>query len=169
MLWINSKYIYFFLVLVFVFLSWVSMSFSGEKLWNNFIYLFTILLIPVFDYILNTVYKEFDRSVFGFDSASLLKWILFVILFWIVFSLGYSLYATLTLMFLVLFLLFNLGSKIPFFVALILFLYSAIYIVSWNAPVADTLSIYAYYFLIIGVILQVYHFYLVKLFSGEQK
>lgn len=169
MLWTNSKYLYFFLVWVFVFLCWVSLTFSGQKLWTNFIYLFTVLLLPVFDYILSTVWKEFDRSVFGLDSTSLFKVILFVIIAGIVYWLWYSLYASLTILFLALFLLFNLGSKIPFFIALILFLYSAIYIVSGNTNIADTLSIYAYYYLIIWVVLQVYHFYLIKLLPSEQQ
>ena len=169
MLWTNSKYVYFFLVWVFIFLCWVSLSFSWGALWNNFIYLFTILLIPVFDYIIGTVWKEFDKTVFWFDSSTLLKALLFIILSGIVYSLGYSLYASMTILFLVLFLLFNLGSKIPFFVALVLFLYSAIYIVSGNTQTADTLSIYAYYYLIIWVILQVYHFYLIKLLPSEQQ
>ena len=169
MLWTNAKYVYFFLVWVFVFLCWVSLTFPWDTLWNNFIYLFTILLIPVFDYIINTVWKEFDRTVFWFDSSTLLKALLFIILSGVVYSLWYSLYASMTILFLVLFLLFNLGFKIPFFVALVLFLYSAIYIVSGNTQTADTLSIYAYYYLIIGVVLQVYHFYLIKLLPSEQQ
>ena len=34
--------------------------FGSEKLSVNFIYLFTVLLIPVFDYIIDVVRKEFD-------------------------------------------------------------------------------------------------------------
>ncbi len=165
----NSKYIYFFLLFLFLFLCWVSLVFTWEKLSVNFMYIFTILLLPVFDYILNSIRNEFDPKILSFDSLSLFKVVLFLIIAGSLYLKWYSLAAIWTLLFLVLFLLFDFGSKIPFFIALVLFLYSAIYIVSGQAKIADSLSIYAYYFLIIGVVLQIYRFYLIKFIPSEQK
>lgn len=165
----NAKYIYFFLLFLFLFLCGVSMTFKWWNLSVNFIYLFTVLLIPVFDYIINTVKKEINPNVFSFDSLTLFKWVLFLIIGGFLYLKWYSLPSISTLLFLVFFLLFDFGSKIPFFVALILFLYSAIYIVSGETATADSLSIYAYYFLIIWVAIQVYRFYLVKFIPSEQK
>jgi len=75
----NSKYIYFFLVFIFLFLSGVSLSFSGETLTVNFIYLFTVLLLPIFDYIIDVIKKEFNPKVFAFDSLNIFKGMLFLV------------------------------------------------------------------------------------------
>lgn len=169
MLFKNSYYSYFFLVFVFLFLCFVSLFFSWDPLTKNFIYLFTVLLLPIFDYMIDVIKKEFDMTVFKVDSLTLLKYIFLLCVWSFLYSKWYTTPTLLTLLFLVFSLLFHIWSKIPFFIALLLFLYSAVHIIWWLPKVADTLSIYAYYFLIIWVLTQVYQFYLIKFFPSEQK
>jgi len=98
MLFKNSYYSYFFLVFVFLFLCFVSLFFSWDPLTKNFIYLFTVLLLPIFDYMIDVIKKEFDMTVFKVDSLTLLKYIFLLCVWSFLYSKWYTTPTLLTLM-----------------------------------------------------------------------
>lgn len=154
-----SHYAYFFLASVFAALVFLGYFYSGAITYDtNIVFLYTVVLIPLFDKMIDFFAKEsvFQVTVSPDAHLELAKWwlIAIIVLVWL-----YIWMSPITLGMLVLFvssLLWNIDPRMSFAGALILFLYIPVYLFIWQTDTAEALSIFAYYFLIIGVVLQIY-------------
>lgn len=151
-----SWYVYFLLCMLFGTLLFGSYGFGIELPDESIFLLFTVLLAPVVDTIFQFLGKEkllradafdFDRYFFPYIAVA-----------GIVFSIGYAGYDYVSI-FLWAYMLFGIvagiNPKTAFLGALILFFYIPICLILEKDALAETLSIYAYYFLIIGVVLHI--------------
>lgn len=162
-----SKYIYFFLIAVFLILCCAYFIANQVKANKNILYFVSILLIPLFDYIISLINQEFYLNKFKINSLSLLKFI-FVLFIWTMFFInGSSIGLMLTVCFFLFSILFKIDPKLAFSIAFLVFVYSLSYLISWKPKKATNLSVYVYCYLIIWVFIQIYSFYTIKKSSSE--
>ncbi len=157
-----SKYIFFVLIFSFfsiLFLSYFSKDFSLN---NNFIYLFWILILVFFDKIIEFIKKEdfsfyFKNLDFEKDKKNLFIRIFLLIFFTILLLfLELEIINFLILEFIIFSIFFKLDSRISFSIALVLLCYTIFFIFFEDKKMSEILSIYAYYFLIIWVWLEIF-------------
>jgi len=156
-----SHYIYFFLWSVFLMLMLLSSFFEKEiSLNSNIVYLYTILLIPLFDYLVTVLRQE--NNIFSFSLPKItkkefVKYMSFgVFLIFLIFYKKYDFWVVGILSFLVISFLWKWDSRISFFMALMILVYIPIYLIMWEKDFAEKMSIYAYYFLIIWVVVELW-------------
>lgn len=165
-----SKYIYFCLVTIFTLFIGFTIFWEKVILNNNLIYLFTIILIPFFDYLLkflNFNYKDFLK-LFS------LKYIYrYFILFLVFISLKFYSFSYLNIfliLYLLFWLLFNFKSHLSYLTSLILFIYTLIYYFIWNVSVSSFLFVYSFYFIFIWIGFEISNFLAIKnvlVFNGS--
>lgn len=136
----------------------------------NFFYLFTVLCIPIFDKILEYMKWEkfftFERHTI--HTLNILKaWIVLLIVVALLY-IWWAVPSIMTLLILVMLILFRLDSRIAFLISLILFLYIGFFLLLSNKEAAESLSIYAYYFLIIGVVVEILQSFTTKKIKDER-
>lgn len=151
-----SWFTYFLLVLLGAMFLFVSGGESGWVLGREIGILFTVLLLPVFDRIFQVLAKE---KIFQADIFDMEKYIAhYIIIGWILFTLWYGWLEMISLFFGALFLVwivFQMNPKIPFIGSLVVFIYIPFFLILKENTLAEELSIYAYYFLILGVVFQI--------------
>jgi hypothetical protein len=144
------KYSYLFLIFLFFSVIFIYSFFNELKINTNFYYIFWILLLPFLDKILDYIKKDFSFIETNNKNFYLRIFIFSLITFFLIFF-NISIINFLILIFILFSFLFNLDSRITFLIALILLFYTVYSIWIWNKKLAETFSIYAYYFLIIWV------------------
>jgi len=108
-------------------------------------------------YIINMIHSDSDnKNEWLFLKNIILKIFLFLtILIWMYFLFNFSLINYLITWFIISSIIFQIDSRISFSIALILLLYVIFYISFWDQKIAENLSIYAYYFLVIWVWIEI--------------
>jgi len=149
---------YIFLVfLVLALLGGVNLHFfKAQDFWGNVFLIATVLFLPFIDTIFTSIKREalFKKDIF--DGEKYMYHYIFLLC--VLFSAWYGGVPLLSIITLGIFLwgiLFTLNPKIAFLGALVLFLYIILCLLLDLGKLAESLSIYAYYFLIIGVVLQI--------------
>ena len=157
MLQVIAQYAYFFLVSVFVVFLGIWYIYSDQVGFGpQMILLFTVLLIPFFDYIIEFLKREKIAQVFlHVAPKNLYKLLFFSVILIILWYIDYSLLHLYMIAFLFVSIALSLDSRVSFLVSLVLFLYIAVFLLLGNDVASEKLSIYAYYFLIIGVVVQI--------------
>ncbi len=157
MLQVIAQYIYFFLVSVFMVFLAVGYFYSDQVNFGpQMILLFTVLLIPFFDYIIEFLRRENIARVFlHVPQKKLYKLLFSCVILSLLWYLDYSVVHITMMAFLFVSISLSLDSRISFLVSLVLFLYIAVFLLLGNEIASEKLSIYAYYFLIIGVVVQI--------------
>lgn len=149
-----SQIIYFLLASILVGLLILTSFFWQENfvLSNNIAYLYALLLLPIFVYIYDLTITD-TKNIFM--KSYIPKYIGVIVLAILLYMFDIS---STTLFFVVFFLfsiLFPIDTRVSFFAALVLFVFVMFYIITGNTQMAEDLSIYAYYFLIMGVLLEI--------------
>lgn len=165
-----SKYIFFILIISFFSVLYLKIFWKNFSINTNFLYLFWILILPFFDKIIELIKEDFSFYFKNFDSKKFKKNLffrIFVLIFLtiIILFLNLEIINFLILEFIAFSLIFKLDSRISFLIALFLLIYTVLFIILWDKKIAETTSIYAYYFLIIWVWLEI----TTNLFFNEQK
>lgn len=165
MLKILSQYVYFLLVaLCIAILVMLSLSQASPKVWPDIVLLYTVVLLPFFSYLIDSFRGETNIPRFWLTTEDIVKYVGIVIIIIFSYYKGYHVTHVLLFLFLYVSIFWKLDSRIAFFWALLIFFYIPIYLIAGNSIVAESLSIYAYYFLIIGVVVQIQQ----ALFSKKQ-
>lgn len=151
-----SWFFYFLLSLFLGIFLFISQGNSDHVLWKEIVFLFTVLALPFFDLVFQTLAKEkiFQSNIFDIE-----KYIThYIVIAGLLFSMWYGWLTLITMLFLGIFFIgitFQLNTKIPFIAALILFIYIPFFLILGENKLAEQLSIFAYYFLILGVVFQI--------------
>jgi len=153
-------FIGFFLLFIIVF-----NSFFPEKVsfYKEYIYLAYIILFYVNVYILYYIYKTYDKKQLSMSLKYLwLKLVIFIIVSSLLYFYFYSwfdknlfIYKVITIEIFIFSVLFTLDARFMFLIALNLLLLTPFYIILKQNDIAENYSIYAYYFLIIWVIVSI--------------
>ena len=146
-----SQFLYFQLSAIFLVL--IYMHSSYPKVENqSFVYVFfTLLLIPVWEKIIWSVFPLRDTKKY-YNKKFALWSLLLVIVLWALW-LSAIINLPLILLWLVVFTwYFNIDGRVYFLWALGVFLYVMLSLILWNENLAEGLSIIAYYLLIAWVI-----------------
>ncbi len=150
------QYLYIFLLIIFGVFVFIVNYFEKISIGESFLYFYTLLLIPVFDYI---IWNNLSKKAFYAFIPRWINMLKYFSLLIVALILSYfdidSVYLYM-IVFLLWSILFNIDSRVSFIAALILFLYVPVLMMIGKANIAETFSIYAYYFLIIWVLLQWY-------------
>ncbi len=155
MLYSLSKYIFFILILSFLSVLYLYIT-KKYPINTNFLYLFWILLIPFFDKIINFIKKDFSFNYTEkIDKYLFLKIFILIILIIILIFFKVTIINFATLFFIIFAILFKLDPRLSFLLALFLLCYTVLFILIEDKKIAEQLSIYAYYFLIIWVWLEI--------------
>ena len=154
MIFFVSRYLYFLLLLAFLVIILISRIFPGEVLGNNIIFIYTILLLPLIDICIENLKNESKKYNWTLTGGWLLKYILTGIILLFAYKKWVDFLTLITLGYFILWLMFRFNPRIAFFVSLFCFAYVALYLLIEDKKMAESLSIYAYYFLVIGVVHQ---------------
>lgn len=173
MLYFTLRYLYFFFLIFLFFLLWFQSQINGDL--KNYIFISYILIgIPIFDVLIEFLKKEitteqqrksfldiiqniiaFGKKVFVFFRP-FKSWISFLIISILLYLIwGGNILHFLFLFFIFVSLYFQLDSRISFFWALLLLFTVPLFLLLWDQVRAETVSIYVYYLLVIGVILSI--------------
>lgn len=168
------KYLYILFIFVFIFLL-LFISNTNEIVQSYIIFSYFILLLPIFDFLLEYFKSEFFVSsenqtfkkswnivceslkkiwTFIWKNIYFFLWVVFLYLLYVFF--WDNIWHFLLVLFLVFWLYFQIDSRISFWGALLLLLCIPLLLILDKKVLAETLSIYLYYFLIIGVIFSVF-------------
>ncbi len=150
-----SQFLYFLLIMIFLAFVFVYHKSVDDSIHTNIVLLFSFLLFPLFDALYNMFFKEWSIKRYFWKVSNIYSLLVYIVALLLVWYLGY--------MSLVLFLFISLcyiiftwlDGRIFFAAAIIVFCYVAFYLIFSQYPSAENLSIYAYYFLIAGVISQI--------------
>ena len=153
-----SKILYIFLGSLFV-LALIIYAFKWSVHIDTKIFYFVFLLVlPFLEMLIESVRKSFsfwNLSIKHEDN--LLKYI-WIIVFWIIsYFYGLELSTIGILCFLAFSILFKIDSRLSFIWALMFLLIIPLYMILWDKESAETVSIFAYYMLIIWVIIEIYN------------
>lgn len=173
MLYFTLRYLYFFFLIFLFFLLGFQSQINGDL--KNYIFISYILIgIPIFDVLIEFLKKEitteqqrqlfldiiqniivFGKKVFVF-FCRFKSWISFLIISILLYLIwGGNILHFLFLFFIFVSLYFQLDSRISFFWALLLLFTVPLFLLLWDQVRAETVSIYVYYLLVIGVILSI--------------
>ena len=125
---------------------------------TGIVYLFTVVLIPFFDKIWSHFTKErvFTRD-FDFHPNSIGKYLAIGVVGGLCYHFEVSVIHAAYILFLAIGVLWGMNPRISYLWALILILYIPVYLLIDQQTKAEILSIYMYYFLVIGIIFHVTH------------
>ncbi len=154
----------FFFTTTFLFLSLILISsLFSYKIDNTLIYIFSFSFSFIIALLIKIIQKDFTILEFNMWGINMVKYTIIFMYFLIMYKLvhlnplheiifGYILFS----------LLFLIDGRVNFIVALILLWFTPVYLVIWDSKKAELLSIYAYYFLIIGVFMTIVEGYFIK-------
>ncbi len=129
--------------------------------WNIFLdtkifYLIFLLVLPLIDISIESIKKDFSFWNLSINyEDNWLKYFWLIIIWLVMFSFWAESSTIWIVLFFLFSLLFRLDSRISFIWALILLILTPLYLVIWDKILAESISISAYYFLIIWVILEI--------------
>ena len=151
-----SKILYIFLISLLIL--WIIIYFIKWKVFldTKIFYLFFLLLFPFIDTFIESVRKDF--SIWNLSTAywnNLEKYAWLVVLWIIMYFYGSGFSSIWIILFLAFSLLFRIDSRVSFVGALILLILTPLYLIIWDKEIAESVSIFAYYFLIIWVVLEI--------------
>jgi len=139
-----------FLIITLIILS----SFFNIKLDNSILYLFSFVFIFVVNFIIREIQKDFSSLNFNFQWVNVIKYLIIIIyVFWGYKYLDWIFINKVIIWYILVSALFLIDSRISFAIALFLLSFTPIYLLIWQNEIAESISIYAYYFLLIWVII----------------
>jgi len=141
-----------FLVLFLIFL-WIN---NELKVDSKIIYLFILILIPFLEPLINTTRKDSEKINLKINNwNNLYKYLSLLVISILLYYYWVSEINILIIFYLIFSILFYIDSRISFLIALILLSSTIVYLIIWDKKLAELLSINAYYFLIIWVIIEI--------------
>ena len=148
------KYFYLLLLSMFFLIVGISMSFDWPELGVTVVYMMIMLLVPVYEYGLESLKKNKELSLqsyslFFFKILALIYTPILCYFLWVSFT------DSLCYVFMLWALLFWASSQLAFYFALLLFWFVAFFLVLDNTSFAEKASIYAYYMLVLWVLLEI--------------
>lgn len=150
-----SQFLYFQLISIFLLLLYLHNNYSWADT-NSFIYVFfSLLLIPVIDALLSGVFSRLEISHI-INKKNIIWFVLYIGVNVLLYILGYftlPLFLSVSVIYTI---MYNIDGRIYFLWALLTFLYVMLWLILWDASFAEWLSILAYYFLIAGVVTQIF-------------
>ena len=107
--------------------------------------------------ILRFIYKEnLGNTKNSFIENTFLKFfILWLVIIWLYTLTNLTIISIWILLFITTAIIFFIDSRYSFLIALVFLIYTPFYLILWDKKIAEQLSIYAYYFLIIWVWLEI--------------
>lgn len=157
----------FFLLFVIIF-----NSFFPEKVDFDYryIYLAYIILFYVNLYLLYYIYKTYDKNQFSISLKYFwIKLVAFIVIslwlyfyFYTWFDSHLFVYKVITIELFLFSIIFTLDSRFMFLIALNLLFLTPFYIILKKNHIAENYSIYAYYYLVIGVVVSIFETFLFK-------
>lgn len=167
------KYLYILFIFVFTFLL-MFISNTNDVLQSYIIFSYFILLLPIFDFLVEyfkseffiqsenqtlkrnwNIFIQYLKKIWSFiwKYIHIVVWIL--ILYFIYGLFWDNILHLILILFLLFWVYFRIDSRISFWAALLLLLWIPLLLILEQNAFAETLSIYLYYFLIIGVIFSI--------------
>lgn len=146
--------IYSFFILAFFIFIYLAFYHTIEN--NQYIaYLYTLVLFPLYDKIIDIFSGEkiFSQDIFDWKKYTT-SYTIAIGVWFLAWYMGQPLGIISLLLGATLGILFWLNSKITFFAAFIFLLYIPLFLILWDYIMAESLSIYVYYFLVIGIALE---------------
>lgn len=141
-----------FLILTLIILS----SFFDIKLDNNIFYLFSFVFIFVVNFVIKEIQKDFSSLYFKFQWVNVIKYLIIIIYIFLSYKyLDWIFINKVIVWYILITFLFIIDSRVSFSIALFLFGFTPIYLVIWQNDIAESISVYAYYFLVIWVIISI--------------
>lgn len=160
---IMNKNVVFFCSIFLILLSIILSSFFSIKLDNNILYLFGFVFIFILTFIIKEIKKDFSSLDMKFQWTNVIKYLIIIIYILISYKFFDYLIINKIIFWYILFsILFVIDSRISFAIALIFLSFSPIYLIIWQNNIAENLSIYAYYFLVIWVFTSIIESIIIK-------
>ncbi len=132
----------------------------GIQIESIFVYLFAFVFVFFIAYILQTIKKDFKIYDFDLSWINIIKYITVLIYIILTYKfIEYNILSEIIIGYILFCLLFLVDSRISFLIALCFLSFVPVYLIIWDNTKAENLSIYAYYFLIIWVIISIYENY----------
>lgn len=129
---------------------------STFEIGENSIYLFTLVLAPLAVQVLKSIFPKIHIQKMGFHVFSQWKHITTLIfLVWGIYFFTKDVQITLYSSFFLLSLVLSVDSRLSFFIAFVLFVYVAFFLWVSNQDMAEKLSVHAYYFLVLWVLIEI--------------
>lgn len=141
----------------FILLALLSISsLLNLKIDNTILYVFIFIFIFIISYILKNMQKDFSISKFDMGWINVVKYTFFFLYIIIAYKFfEYNVISEIIFWYTLFCILFLVDSRLSFFIAFIFLSFTPMYLIIWNTAKAEILSIYAYYFLVIWVILSI--------------
>lgn len=132
-------------------------SFLWIEIDKSILYMFYFCFIYFLVYIYKGIKDGFTIWTIDLSWISMFKYlVLFLIFIILIKYTNFNIVSEIILFFLAFSLLFKLDSRISFFIALIFICLTIIYLIIWDNLIAENMSIYTYYFLVIWVIISLF-------------
>lgn len=155
-LYLAISFISFLLLWIIILNSFLPEIVHFEKKYLYFVHSLSIILIIN---IINLIFKEKTNNLWNIFTNNIFIKIFILFLVW--FSLynftNFSNISLSIILFIIYSIIFFLDSRYSFLIALVLLIYTPFYLIIGNEAIAEQLSIYAYYFLVIWVWLEIFH------------
>ncbi len=154
-----SKYVYFFLgsfFLLFVYLK--IFLFNNLVLNKNLVYLFTIILIPIFDYSLSFLGVSFKKIKDIISFNYIFRYLLLIFVFILLIIYDISFWNIVLIIYLLAWFLFKFKSDLSYILSLFVFLYGLVFYIIWSKDISIVLFIYSFYLIIIGIFFDFFKF-----------
>lgn len=142
-LWKWAGILYFLLIMTLWAFALIYPLSEEKFVSSQLIFLFSLLLLPLFEL------SFWKQEVWFFSDKRTLIFILLFALIFLLFSPALWMFMSLAVIISV---VFRINSQVFFLVALGLFVYVGYFLLFWESNRAEELSIFAYYFLIAGVL-----------------
>ena len=137
-------------LLIFLYIFALKVVLTDIKINSDFIYVFTVILLPFFDKLYEYLKNEINFKKYKYSKGLFFIFFL-IILLWIVLFLSWEdIIIILIIVYLFLSIILQFDPRITISIALICFIYSTIYLFLWIYNYSSDLLIYCYYFLIIA-------------------
>jgi len=139
-----------FILIGAIILKWIMLNTLNI---SNYLYSLHITSWIITIYVLHMLYK--DIEIHNIDYYYIFKKSLIFIIIWVLLYSYLSLINYLITLFIVFSIIFINDWRISFLIALLLLLYTVFHITIWDKKLAEQFSIYAYYFLVIWVWIEI--------------
>lgn len=144
------KNFYYIAVFIILYIFILKVTLIDIKINDDYIYFFTMLLIPFFDKI-----YEFWKDKIIFKTINYNKGVFFIlslitILCTILFLYWLDIFTVVIIWYLFISIILKLDARITILIALLLFFYSTFFLFVWRYNVSESLLIYSYYLLIVS-------------------
>ncbi len=159
-----SEILYIFLASLFSLWAIILVIQSDILLNTKIFYAFVLLIFPFFDIIIDSIQKNLSPT-----HLSIKHWDNFIKYTWIVLFIIITYFSWLSIASIIIFafilfnIFFSIDTRFSFFIALSLLIFTSFYLLVGDQKIAESLSIYAYYFLILGVLFEIKNY----LFSSK--